>query len=142
MTFVRRMGRGGALRLILVLHLVAWVCHVEAGHEQADPIVKEKGLCETNASKACRYLRLEQCTWLLVPLPRIARTEPAPCPNGDPAGCLPDGRGGAYSADHGGVIVLPKGNDRWFLHEAIHHQRCLIYGDCASHDGPEWACVE
>lgn len=137
------MDRGEALRLILALYVVAYIYHVTeawGGHTEADQIVKEKGLCETNTSKACRYLQLEQCTWLLVPLPRIAWTEPAPCPNGDPAGCLPDGRGGAYSADHGGVIVLPKGNARWFLHEAIHHQRCLIYGDCTSHDGPEWAC--
>lgn len=145
MTPVRRMDRGEALRLILMLYLVAWCYHctheAEANHAEAFPIVKEKGLCDTNRSKACRYLLVEECTGLQAPLPRLARTEAFACPNGDPAGCLPNGLGGAYLPDHGGVVVLPMGNDRWWAHESLHHLlRLAGIVDWREHHHAEWSC--
>lgn len=122
----------------MVLLLTAGGAH--AGHTEAFPIVKEKELCNGSKSKACRYLGVEERCGLQAPPPLLARTKAFACPNGDPAGCLPNGFGGWYHPDHGGVIVLPAGNSRWLEHEAMHHLLCVTRGDCGSHVAPEWGC--
>ena len=113
-----------------------------ADHDQMFPIVKEKALCDGSDSKACQYMGVEECTGLQGVPPLLARTEAVACASGDSAGCLPNDFGGWYHPDHGGVIILPEGNARWFRHEVVHHLLCINRGDCSSHDGPEWACVE
>lgn len=109
-----------------------------AGHAAMFPIVKEHAI-EEGTTRACRFHRVERCAGLSAPLPRLARTDPAPCPN-DPAQiCLPGSPfSGWYDIEHA-TIVLPRGRDDTYAHEAIHHLKWVNQGDI-SHDGPEWAC--
>lgn len=117
------------------------------GHDFRYPVVKEKGLCDGSNSKACRYLRTEECTKLQAPPPLLARTEAVPCWWDSSKACLSDATfTGWYDAGHKEIVIpMAEGNefqdvDDAFEHEAIHHLRYTHFGDYWSHDGPEWAC--
>lgn len=137
------MDRGEALRLILMLYVIAFVYHrvneAEANHAADFPIVKEAGLCDGNDSKPCRYLLTEECVGIQAVPPRLARTEAVPCP-GEPSGCTPNGWPGAYMPGDE-TVILPKGNTRWLEHEFVHH---LLFkagrADWRDHSAPEFAC--
>ena len=129
--------------LAVIALLIATALTLAFADHAVWPIVHEKQI-EEGTNKACVYHRVERCTGLSAPLPRLARVASEPCQHDPTRWCLPGApHSGGYDPVHR-TIILASGKD-WdgdeaLRHEMIHSLRDFHYGDPWGHGGDEWRC--
>ena len=124
---------------VLGLLVATFLTIAYASHNETYPIVKEKQIIE-GSQWAAIFHDVEKCAGLTARLPRLARTEGAPCPWDPALRCVgADAPFGGQYLPCEQTIVLPFGRHDVFRHEAVHHLKWINQGDI-SHDGPEWEC--
>lgn len=122
-------------RALAAVFLFTSVAHAEMH------IVKGPRWITEGRINAIRFHAVERCVGLTAPLPRIARTNPKPCPWDETYTCLDDESFGGFYRIEDQAIVLALGHYEVMAHEMIHHLKWIAQGDL-SHDGPEWRCAD